>query len=386
MLGLLLPLGLLGLLALAVPLLVHLARRSEAAVLDFAAMRWLRAAPRPRSRVRFDEVLLLLLRLLLVLLLALMLAQPVWREADDRRAVVAVVPGVDLVEARAAVFAAGADVRAVWLVPGFADFGEDVPEAAPGSGPVMSLLRELDAGLPPRAALTVLTPRMMQGVDGGRVMLRREVNWRVLAGDMAARAAPDLALRLIVRADAGDARLRWFSAVAAALEAAIAVEPLAAALPERKAGDVLIWLGEGALPASVQSWVADGGAALVMADANVAGASVVVWRAADGAIAERFGAGFGAGVVRIVRPLTAAAMPALLEPDFPMRLRALMWPVPAPERALAEAVQPAFGGGLLAAAGGLEGVDLREWLAVVIGLLWLVERWMATRAGRMGAA
>jgi len=373
--GLLLPLGLFGLLALAVPLAVHLARRSDADVLDFAALRWLRAAPWPRSRVRFDELLLLVLRLLLVALLALMLAQPVWRGVIDRRAVVAVVPGADLVEARAFLSAAGEDVRAVWLAPGFAPFGETVSDA----GPLMSVLRELDAGLPSGAALAVLAPRVLQGVDGATVRLARNVEWRVLEGAMPVRVQPEPALRLVVRADAGDARVRWILAVAAALEAATDVQPLGAALPARQAGDVLVWMGKGALPGAVQGWAAAGGAALVMADADPgAAARVVVWRDGDGPIAERI----AAGVVRIVRPMTAAAMPALLEPDFPVRQRALLVPAPAPERALAEAVRPAVGGGLMA----MPGLDVREWLALLIGALWLVERWLATRARRMSAA
>jgi len=46
--GLLFPAGLLALAGLLVPLLIHLVRRSELVVHDFAALRWLSARARPR--------------------------------------------------------------------------------------------------------------------------------------------------------------------------------------------------------------------------------------------------------------------------------------------------------------------------------------------------
>ena len=73
---LLFPAALAALAALALPLLVHLARRQQERPTVFAALRWLRAQPRPRRRLRFDEWPLLLVRLLLVALVALLLAQP----------------------------------------------------------------------------------------------------------------------------------------------------------------------------------------------------------------------------------------------------------------------------------------------------------------------
>ena len=75
--ALLLPAALAALAALIVPLLIHLARRSEQRPADFAALRWLRQKPKPRHRIRFDEWPLLWLRLLLLALLALWLARPV---------------------------------------------------------------------------------------------------------------------------------------------------------------------------------------------------------------------------------------------------------------------------------------------------------------------
>lgn len=72
------PAALAALAALLVPLLIHLQRRPEQRVVEFAALRWLSERVRPRQRLRLTEWLLLLLRLLLVAALALWLAQPVW--------------------------------------------------------------------------------------------------------------------------------------------------------------------------------------------------------------------------------------------------------------------------------------------------------------------
>ena len=80
--GLAFPLGLLALLGLALPLLVHLARREQQQPTMFAALRWLRAVRRPRQKLRLEQWLLLALRLLLVAGLALLLAAP-WFLPDE---------------------------------------------------------------------------------------------------------------------------------------------------------------------------------------------------------------------------------------------------------------------------------------------------------------
>ena len=59
-LGFLLPAGLLALASLLLPLLIHLARRPQHRVIDFAAMRWLVQGERPRRRLRFEDLPLLL--------------------------------------------------------------------------------------------------------------------------------------------------------------------------------------------------------------------------------------------------------------------------------------------------------------------------------------
>ena len=97
-LAFLLPAAFAALAALLLPLLIHLARRSEQRPTDFAALRWLRAKPKPRRRIRFDEWPLLVARLLLLAALVLLLARPVLFGSAGDAPWVAVVPGVDYFE------------------------------------------------------------------------------------------------------------------------------------------------------------------------------------------------------------------------------------------------------------------------------------------------
>ena len=140
---LLLPAGLAALAALALPLLIHLAKRQQQRPTVFAALRWLRARPRPRRRVRIDEPWLLAVRLLLVALLAVLLAQPALLGVEDKRPRLLVAPGVD----DAMILAARADpeVDARWLAPGFPALDGGAPL---GDFATASLLREFDATLP----------------------------------------------------------------------------------------------------------------------------------------------------------------------------------------------------------------------------------------------
>ncbi|HSR65933.1 MAG TPA: BatA domain-containing protein, partial [Xanthomonadaceae bacterium] len=149
--ALLFPLGLAALAALALPLLLHLARRSEARITGFAALRWLRADPRPRRKRRFDERMLMGARLLLLAAFALLLAMPVLRGAPDRTPWVVAAPGVPASAARAA--AGSRRARLHWLAPGFPALDAPPPRDA---APLASLLRELDSTLPPGTPLTVL--------------------------------------------------------------------------------------------------------------------------------------------------------------------------------------------------------------------------------------
>jgi hypothetical protein len=372
---LLLPAALAALAALVIPLAIHLARKSEQRPTDFAALRWLRQRPKPRHRIRFDEWPLLLARSLLVTLLALYLAAPALRGAGGAATWIAVIPGATA----PAPLPKDAEVR--WLAPGFPPVTEPAPGPTTGI-PVGSLLRQIDSELPPATRLTVLAPAILSGADAERPRLSRPIEWRIVPGTMPAAAPrpaatppPVLAIHA-VSAQAG--ALRYIRAAATAWNPAAKrpVEADAGALPAIGVG--LIWFDAGDLPAAVTDWVRRGGTVVVSA-ATPARDAIPVWR--DGAgvpIAEQATLGRGR-IIRFTRSLTPAAMPDLLEPDFPTRLRTLLEPPPPPPtRVRAADYRPLAGGDPYAQ----PAQDLRPWLALSIAVLLLAERWLATRRRR----
>lgn len=383
--GLLFPLGLAALAALIVPLVIHIARRTEEKPTDFAALRWLRQKPRPKSRLRFDERLLLAIRLLLLALVALWLAQPAVFGAADSRPYVAVVPGVDLARAGEIEDQPVADYRrAHWLAPGFPEATTPAPPTA-GTAATVSLMRQLDADLPAETPLVLMVPEVLSGVDAERPRLSRRVEWRVAPGrPQAAQVAPEVFPPLSVRHDAGHSSgLTYLRAAAAAWapegrEADLDVAGLDAPLPgpERR----LAWLAGGSLPPELVRWVEQGGVVMVASDAVAPeGPRAVVWRDALGApLAEAQAIGKGR-LIRLTRPLIPAQTPQLLEADFPDRLAALLQPVPTPPtRVLAADHAPLTG----AAHAEPAPLDLRPWLAVLIGIVLLGERWLAASRRR----
>jgi hypothetical protein len=380
--ALLLPIGLAALAALIVPLLIHLARRSEQRPTDFAALRWLWQKPKPRHRIRFDEWPLLWLRLLLLALLAIWLARPVLFDSADETPWVAVLPGVDVAQVKANV--GESDVRIRWLAPGFPELEQPPP---PGGLPFASLLRQLDAELPAKVALTVFVPEQLQGADAMRPQLSRAVQWKIVPGAMALPKAmpatmPTLAVRHIPeRADA----VRYLRAAAVSWQATTSATTnfSSASIDEALPTDaqVLVWLAPGQVPAAVVDWVNKGGTALLDAQAGFKFPTTtsVYWRDAVGAPLVE-GATLGEGrVLRFTRPLSAAAMPQVLEADFPTRLRDLLQaPSPAPSRVMARDYAPITGGAAYPQAPR----DLQPWLALLIAMLLLAERWLATRRNR----
>jgi hypothetical protein len=403
-LALLLPAALAALGALLVPLLLHLARRSQLRPTPFAALRWLRQKPRPRHRIRFDEWPLLLLRLLLLAGLALWLAQPVLLGREDRRPYVAVAAGVDA----AAIDRASlpADARLHRLAAGFPPL--DTAAAPTGPAPLASLLRQLDAELPAGVPLTVVVPDILDGTDAQRPRLSRAVDWRIVDGGAAAprdtphdtahdtprtQAAAVLPsirhgdgteglryLRAAARAwhapgdDTGDANSAGDTSDAALLIASAAHAPEAAPRP-------LLWLGAGELPANVRQWIQAGGTALVGHDTVVDAAEgfAPLWRDAQGTVLVE-GRRDGRGrLLRFTVPLRPQAMPALLEADFPQRLLAvLQTPAPAPELAAATAYSPET----VDATWPQPPLPLQPWLSVLLAALFVLERWLATRRRR----
>ncbi|TAD75932.1 MAG: hypothetical protein EAY70_10120 [Sphingomonadales bacterium] len=376
---LLAPLGLAALAGLIVPLLIHLHRRTEEVPLDFAALRWLEPRPRPKRKLRFDEWLLLALRLLLIVLLALLLARPAVLGWDDTNPRFVAAPGVDPAAARKA---AGPDADLRWIAPGFPRLDEGKPPAATQ---VSSLIRQFDAELPPGAALTILVPPVLDGVDAERLRLTRKAAWRIVAGrDTAdALAAPSGPILAVRHAEGQDSAVRYLRAAAQAWSDQPRFDANAGtALPP---GDqVLVWLVPGRVPQAVTDWVSGGGTALLGNSAEVAmpAASEALWRddlgrtLVEGAVLDR------GRLLRFTQPLVPAEMPELLDADFAARLRDLVTPPASPPARVTAAVfAPADG----IARYPLPPRELSSWLCVMIALVFFSERMLATRRRRFAA-
>lgn len=371
-LGLLFPLGLAALAAWLLPLLVHLVRREEQRPTDFAALRWLSARLKPRAKIRFEDLLLLALRLALVAAMALLLAKPVLYGGAGDAPWLVVAPGAD--PSAAPSLPEGAQRR--WLAPGFPPLETPRPEA---TVPVSSLLRQLDAELPAATPVTVLVPAVFAGADGERPRLARRLDWRIVAGDMppaALVATPPRALA-VRSVPEREPALRFLRAAAAAwpqLDAPAASNAPAAtvatdaaqdsadtddlpAAPPLDSGDAdaplptadtaLAWLVPGELPGGLRDWIRAGGHVLIEpgSDWPLPTPGAVSWRDAEGRDLAR-SAALGRGrVTQLQQPLAPAELPALLEPDFPHRLRELLQaPPPTPTRADAASHAPLTGG------------------------------------------
>lgn len=382
-LGLLLPAALAALGALLLPVLIHLARRSQMVPTPFAALRWLRQAARPQRRVRIEEWPLLLLRLLLLILLVLWLARPVLFGEQDAAGWTVAVPGVDTAQVRA--LAEGAEPPR-WLAPGFPPLDSPAPS---GAVPVASLLRQLDAELPPGASLTVAVPEWLHGMDAQRPQLSRPVGWHVLPGTMqASEAFVREPLVLHVRYD-GDraAALRYLRAAAASwndpdVQAGDALQPASADAPLNPTATHLAWLVGGPVPETVLDWTRDGGVLLLDASAEVelpATPLVAWWRDEAGEPLVE-GASYRHGrLLRFTHELTPAHMPQLLEPDFPDQLRDVLQGVaPAPATVAAATHAPLQ----VSATWPQDPRELRPWFALLIALAFLLERWLATSPRR----
>jgi len=379
--ALLAPLGLAALIALALPIAIHLVRRIELRTTDFAALRWISERIRPRRRIRFERPWLLLLRLALLALFAVLLARPIMNEsAIANGAFVVVAPGVDASAAREAVSASTADWR--WLAPGFPPFAST---SSSNAVPTMSLLRELDAELPSATKLSVIVPAELSGLDGERPKLSRAIDWHVVPGRMPASEAADASqtIRLAVRyAPSSEPALKYLRAAAAALNTQGTARYELDAAPADAAIDAsahtLIWLGS-EIPQTIAAWIEAGGTALVDHQSKTDG--VPVWRDADGAVIARVQTRGRGRLIALAGELSPTTFPALLDADFPSRLRDLVQAPPAaPTRAQAEAMQPEQGASAAnVAAMPSSTKPLDPWLALLIAALFAIERFVATR-------
>lgn len=375
------PAGFLALAALLLPLLIHLARRSEQRIIDFAALRWLSAKPRPRRRIRFDEWPLLVLRLLLLALLAVLLARPALTGVLDTQPRIAVLPGVDLAVAQRAV--GNVDAQWLWLAAGFPSI--DKTAAPQDSEPLSSLLRELDASLPADAPLTVVVPSVLDGLDAQRPQLSRAVRWQVLEQTTATEkqttiASPQLQIR---HDEAGKPGVRYLDAAASAWRSA---RPQTAddTVAFNDDDTLRVWLSAKPLPADTSAWLQRGGRLLVDTRTPVPADAqrTPLWRDANGVlVVEQIGTAHGHWL-RWAAPLQPASLPVLLDADFPSDLRAVLQAAPTPRRAPAATMQPGTG----ATPYPQPATELSHWLLLAIALLFLFERWLASAPRRRGQA
>ena len=391
-LGLLLPAGLLALLALAIPLLLHLVRRNERTRIQFAALRWLAARAQPLRRPHFDDLLLLALRLLLLALLAVWLAQPVLKNSPDLRAWVLVHPALDT----ARLPKPAADTRRWhWLAPGFPAIDQPAPAS---SASIASLLRELDAGLPVGVAMTAYVPERFDGTDAQRPRLGRAVAWKPVPGTSAfAPVAARTPIRIAAYADAAHRHaLPYLRAAAAAWSATVKPPTPADSLREIATPDALgsedthlLWLASSAVPTGYRQWVRDGGTILLAQDSAATAldweAAAIAWRNTDGnPLALRLADGKGAWL-RMLVPVAPQSLPALLEPEFPHALQGLLRHAPEQAgRTWAASHAPVVDAALAPAR--LPPRPLDDWLALLVALLFGVERWLAMSMRRVRAA
>lgn len=377
----LLPAALSALLALALPVLIHLSRRSQQQRTDFAALRWLQARFRPRRQPIVQEWPLLLIRLLLLTVIVLFLAVPVRHHASAPEHWLVAVPGV--VWPPDAELPSEKSVSRHWLAPGFPPAERPVPGAAV---PVASLLRELDARLPAETRLTVLVPERLYGWDAERPLLQRPVNWRVVKGQMPKPVSLRELPAMVLTPDPAKAEsARYFRAAYRAWQAHLPeakhrdVPMLAADAEPPAAARIWVYLPAGAVPESVRQWVRGGGTLMLAPDAAAdAGKPDVLWRAGDGSILlEQQALGDGR-VLQWRQPLNGSQTVELLDASFPEHLHALLGTVPQPDAAVASMQPPRSGAAAVVPAP----QPLQPWLMMAIVLLFLLERAVATRARR----
>lgn len=350
MIALLAPLGLAALAALALPLLIHLLRKPEDRVVLFAAWRYLAEPARPRERLQLRHWLLLALRLLLISVLALLLSQAIWRHDEEAgKALTVLWPGV---ESAAALATPDHPVR---------QLNTDAPA---------SQLRQIDAELPAGAALSVIVPQVVGGLDAERLRLSREVQWKVVPG--AAPVDTDAsALTVSIRSDGRDAGES--ATVQALLQAwqsqgrVIDIDNAPQDMPLKTDTGLLFWLG-GKPGADVDRWIERGGRALISGQAGAAVADEA-WSV------QTQGRGRS---LRLVGAFDASRIAALREPQVPSQLAALLLPEPLLDRATAASVAPLTG----AASGAPPGDSLDSLFTIIAALLFAAERLWAARLHR----
>ncbi len=233
--------------------------------------------------------------------------------------------------------------------------------------------------------MTVLVPAVIIA-DGARPQLARTVDWRVAPLAGTPEPTPPVSAEnftfAVRHTPEHEPALRYLRAAARAWrtdDASPEVDIAGTEAPLAAGTTRLVWLAPGELPATVREWIAAGGHALIDAQTTwpQPEAGVVVWRDGEGRVLARSTASGRGRVTQLQQALAPASLPALLEADFPQRLRELLDGPPAPPR-LADAADhaPMVGG-----PGFPESPrELDTPLLWLILALFALERWFATRA------
>lgn len=377
----LLPSAFLALLALALPVLIHLSRRSQQQRTDFAALRWLQARFRPRRQPIVQEWLLLLIRLLLLSVLVLFLAIPVRQQTSAPEHWLLAVPGA--VWPSDAELPSKKSVSRHWLAPGFPPAERPAPSTMV---PVASLLRELDAKLPAGTQLTILVPEKLRGWDAEQPRLQRPVRWQIVKGRMAAPASRLEIPSMVLTPDPAKAeRARYFRAAYRVWQAHLPdaqqrdVPLVAADATPPASARIWVYLSSGKIPETARRWVQGGGTLMLAPDAVFdAGESDVLWRAEDGSILLVQQAVGKGRILQWRQPLNGTQTPQLLDAAFPERLQAVLTTSPQPDATLASMQQPRTGAAPVVP----DPQPLQPWLMLAVALLFVAERVLATRLGR----
>lgn len=186
------PFALISLVALTIPLVIHLLHRRPGKRIKVGSIKFLQESQRHRFKsFKLHELPLLLLRAALVAILAMLLAQPFWVSSDvgsrHQGAAWALLSSEALAHAQNfhlrdeidSLRNLGYELRL--FAPGFPPLTSySAPPKSNETEDYWSLLRELDAILPDSSRLVVIASNQTKHFRGERPALRANVTWRTL--------------------------------------------------------------------------------------------------------------------------------------------------------------------------------------------------------------
>ncbi|MCE7945701.1 MAG: hypothetical protein DYG95_29425 [Chlorobi bacterium CHB1] len=186
------PFALFSLVALTIPLVIHLLHRRPGKRIKVGSIKFLQESQRHRFKsFRLHEVPLLLLRAALVAILAMLLAQPFWVPSDEafrhQGASWALLSSEALEHAQNfhlrdeidSLKNAGYELRI--FAPGFPPLTSySAPQKSNETEDYWSLLRELDAILPDSSRIVIFAPNSIKHFRGERPALRTNMVWRAI--------------------------------------------------------------------------------------------------------------------------------------------------------------------------------------------------------------